>query len=116
MSWGTHIMAKYKAVHFKCPSCNTLYHVVKTEAGPVAIDSWVTCRTCHAPIPAREGKFRLKYFILRQAARRDPRARAGSQRIKPAPSTKTKGARKSAPAINLGRAAGEETQEPEAAT
>jgi hypothetical protein len=83
MSWGTHIMAKYKAVHFICPSCNILYHVVKTEAGPVAIDSWVTCRTCHAPIPAREGKFRLKYFVLRQAARQDPRARAGSQRIKP---------------------------------
>ena len=35
----------------------------------MAIDSWVTCRTCHTPIPAREGQFRLKYFVLRQAAR-----------------------------------------------
>jgi hypothetical protein len=80
MSWGMDIMAKYKAVHFNCPSCNTLYHVVKTGAGPVVIDSWVTCRTCHAPIPACEGKFRLKYFVLRQArARIHARVRAPNE-------------------------------------
>jgi hypothetical protein len=37
-------MAKYKAIHFNCPSCKTLYHVVKAEAGSVAIDSWVDPR------------------------------------------------------------------------
>jgi predicted Zn finger-like uncharacterized protein len=57
-------MGKYGAVHFNCPSCNTLYHVVKAEAGPVTIGRWVTCHTCHGPIPAREGKFMLKYFFF----------------------------------------------------
>jgi hypothetical protein len=75
-------MGKYGAVPFNCPSCNTLYHVVKAEAGPVTIDRWVTCHTCHGPIPAREGKFMLKYFLLRQAARTDKRARSGSQRAR----------------------------------
>jgi hypothetical protein len=67
----------YHKLHFNCPHCNALYHVVAVEAGPVPIDRWVTC---HGPIPAREGKFILKYFLLRQAARTDKRARSGSQR------------------------------------
>jgi hypothetical protein len=31
---------------------------------------WVTCRACGGPLPAREGEFVLKYFLLRKAARR----------------------------------------------
>ena len=77
----------------------------------------VTCRTCHAPIPAREGKFRLKYFVLRQAgapgstrACRLPTSKTGC-----APSTKKKGARKKSVAvINVDSAAAEETLEPAA--
>ena len=75
-------MVKYGAVHFNCPNCNTLYHVVKAETGLRVVDNWITCCTCHGPIPAREGEFMLKYFLLRQAARPDPRARRG-QRAKP---------------------------------
>jgi hypothetical protein len=29
----------------------------------------ITCHDCGAPFPARDGKFVLKYFTLRQAAR-----------------------------------------------
>ena len=59
-------MARPK-LHFNCPHCNALYQFVRIEAGLASVDSWVTCRTCHGPIPAREGKFRLKYLLLREA-------------------------------------------------
>ena len=59
-------MARPK-LYFNCPHCNALYQFIRIEAGPASIDSWVTCRTCHGPIPAREGKFRLKYLLPREA-------------------------------------------------
>jgi hypothetical protein len=31
-------MAKFRAGHFNCPNCNTLYHVVKAEAAPATVD------------------------------------------------------------------------------
>jgi hypothetical protein len=41
-----------------------LYQVVKVEAGPETTNSEITCRVCDAHLPAREGKFALKYFML----------------------------------------------------
>jgi len=55
---------------FTCPTCNALYQVVKGECGPETVDRKVTCCACGAPMPNREGKFLLKYFWLRNAARR----------------------------------------------
>ena len=52
-----------------CPNCNALYQIVKIEAGPKAIDRWITCSACRGPLPAHEGKFVLKYFLLRKAIR-----------------------------------------------
>jgi hypothetical protein len=64
---------------FTCPNCNALYQLVRVEAGPETVVRGPTCRDCAAPFPARDGKFVLKYFILRQAARikrwRRPRPR-----------------------------------------
>jgi hypothetical protein len=54
---------------FFCPKCSALYQIVKVEAGPETINREVTCQACDAPLPAREGKFVLKYFMLRKAAR-----------------------------------------------
>ena len=54
---------------FFCPNCKALYQVVKAEAGPETADREITCQECKAPLPAREGKFILKYFMLRKAAR-----------------------------------------------
>jgi predicted RNA-binding Zn-ribbon protein involved in translation (DUF1610 family) len=54
---------------FHCPNCNALYQIVRQEAGPETIDKGITCRSCGAPLPAREGKFVLKYFLLRKSAR-----------------------------------------------
>ena len=63
-------MLKSAPVHFKCPNCDALYHLVKIEAEPDTIDRWVTCRVCSGPLPAHEGGFALKYFLLRKAGRR----------------------------------------------
>ena len=48
-------------ISFTCAHCQALYHET-TEAE-------VTCRACGAPLPGREGKFVLKYFMLRNEAR-----------------------------------------------
>ena len=69
--------------HFNCPNCNALYHLIKVEAGPETIDFEIACRVCGAPLAAREGSAVLKYFLLREPVRPDPRARQGSQRAKP---------------------------------
>jgi hypothetical protein len=76
-------MAKATAVFFNCPHCNALYQVIKAEGGPETIDSEIPCRACGGPLPGRTGSFVLKYFLLRNALRPDPRAREGSQRAKP---------------------------------
>ena len=65
---------------FNCPNCNALYQIVKVEAGPETVDRQVTCRACGCPFPGREGKFVIKYFLLRNAGRiqkwKRPRYRA----------------------------------------
>ena len=54
---------------FTCPNCQALYEVVKVEAGPETTLQEVTCLSCGGPLAAREGKFVLKYFLLREASR-----------------------------------------------
>ena len=79
------MVSKSAAVHFNCPNCNALYRLIKVEAGPEAIFREMACRACGAPLPARDGMLVCKYFLLRKAARPDPRARQGSQRQRPTP-------------------------------
>jgi predicted Zn finger-like uncharacterized protein len=54
---------------FTCPNCQALYDVVKVEAGPETTLHEVMCLSCGGPLLAREGKFVLKYFLLREASR-----------------------------------------------
>ena len=54
---------------FKCPNCEALYHIVKVEAGPEPAGSEMTCRACGGPLHGRDGKFVVKYFLLRKAGR-----------------------------------------------
>ena len=63
---------------FTCPNCGAFYQVVKAEAGPETDNREITCRACGAPLVGREGKFVLKYFLLRKAipSRRLPKAEA----------------------------------------
>ena len=51
---------------FNCLDCNALYHLIKVEAGPETVDRELNCRTCGAPLPARDGQFVLKYFLLQK--------------------------------------------------
>jgi hypothetical protein len=46
-----------------------LYELVKAEAGPETVDREVACQSCGAPLSGMEGKFVLKYFLLRKAGR-----------------------------------------------
>ena len=55
---------------FNCPNCDALYQVIKTEAGPETVDREITCRSRGAPFQGRDGKFVVKYFMLRKATRR----------------------------------------------
>src|SRR5262249_49079698 len=75
--------ATITALYF-CQNCKALYQIVKVEAGPQTADREVTCRDCGAPFPVREGKFALKYLMLRRATRvrrwkRQRRTKAGSE-------------------------------------
>ena len=54
---------------FTCPNCGAFYQVVKAEAGPETDNREINCRACGDPLAGREGKFVLKYFLLRKAAR-----------------------------------------------
>jgi predicted Zn finger-like uncharacterized protein len=55
---------------FTCPNCKALYQVVKNEAGPETGNRDIACRVCGGPLAARDGKFVLKYFLLRKGTRR----------------------------------------------
>ena len=61
-------------VAFSCPNCNAMYQVVRQEAGPETVYSEITCHACGFPLPNREGKYVLKYFLLRKGARFQQRA------------------------------------------
>lgn len=52
---------------FTCANCGALYQLVQGEAGPGSISRDVTCRSCGASKPGRDGEFMLKYFHLRNA-------------------------------------------------
>jgi hypothetical protein len=68
VSKAARVMAAGKPF-FKCPNCEALYHIVKVEAGPQSADREITCRACGGPLPGREAKFVMKYFLLRKAGR-----------------------------------------------
>jgi hypothetical protein len=57
MAGGSHVKT------FICPNCNALYQV-ETKGHEIA------CRVCGVPLAGREGKFVLKYFLLREGIRR----------------------------------------------
>ena len=59
----------YSVPLFRCESCFALYQVVKAPAGTETADLEIACPVCNAPLPAREGQFVLKYFLLRKATR-----------------------------------------------
>ena len=63
------IMHGTTTTQFNCTNCNALYHLIKVEAGPETVDRNLNCQACGAPLPARDGQFVLKYFLLRKPSR-----------------------------------------------
>jgi hypothetical protein len=63
---------------FTCPNCDAYYQVVKVEAEPETDNREIVCRACGGPLTAREGKFVLKYFLLRKGIRSQRTAWAAS--------------------------------------
>ena len=59
---------------YTCPNCRALYQIVKMEAGPETDSREIVCRACGGPLVGREGKFVLKYILMRKAARTRRRA------------------------------------------
>jgi predicted RNA-binding Zn-ribbon protein involved in translation (DUF1610 family) len=69
-------MARKSSVpHFKCPNCGALYQLVKIEAKPDTVDRQTACRKCGALLAGRKGRYILKYYFLREAARVVTRSR-----------------------------------------
>jgi transcription elongation factor Elf1 len=59
---------------FNCPRCGTPYTLIRVEADPTPDEAEIACTVCSAPLPAREGEFILKYFLLRRnSSRQDAR-------------------------------------------
>jgi hypothetical protein len=60
---------------FTCANCGALYQVIRGEAGPESVNGEIACRSCGGSMPGRAGQSALKYFHLREAARRPLRER-----------------------------------------
>jgi hypothetical protein len=43
--------------------------MIRQEAGSETVNSEITCCACGGPLPNRDGKFVLKYFLLRKGGR-----------------------------------------------
>ena len=54
---------------FNCPNCQVLCQLIKHPVGLKTNERQITCRACGGPLPTREGKFVLKYLMLRKAVR-----------------------------------------------
>jgi hypothetical protein len=60
---------------FKCPHCSARYDVFKVQAdNAVVADGTIGSLICDGLMPAREGPYILKYFLV--GAPRPPRTRA----------------------------------------
>ena len=58
---------------FTCANCGALYQVVRGEALPESVNAEIACRSCGGSMPGRAGQSAIKYFHLREAARRSLR-------------------------------------------
>jgi DNA-directed RNA polymerase subunit RPC12/RpoP len=54
---------------FICSNCHALYRIVRVEVGRETVDREITCQACGGPLPGREGRFVIRYFMLRKGGR-----------------------------------------------
>jgi hypothetical protein len=58
-----------------CPHCGAKYEVVRVEAANLMEHGEVTCLSCGGPLPAREGTFLMKYFLVDRPSQRQRQRR-----------------------------------------
>jgi DNA-directed RNA polymerase subunit RPC12/RpoP len=63
--------------HYECPNCQAQYRLVRVEAAADTPDRKITCRSCGAPLQAREGRYFLKYILVDRPTKQ---ARSGRRR------------------------------------
>jgi hypothetical protein len=52
-----------KSTRFKCPHCGTAYQIVQIETDEID-NTEISCLACGQPLPAAEGHFMRKYFLV----------------------------------------------------
>jgi len=57
---------------FECSNCGAHYRLVRVEAGAGTTSREITCRSCGAPLQAREGRYILKYRSTKNTGARRP--------------------------------------------
>jgi hypothetical protein len=62
--WHSPHMPQRSPTPFNCPNCGAKYKVVEVEAPSATAD--LTCVSCGGPLPARDGGFLLKYFLVQR--------------------------------------------------
>ena len=65
--WHSRHMPQRSPTPFNCPNCGAKYKVVEVEAPSATAD--LTCVSCGDPLPARDGGFLLKYFLVQRPRR-----------------------------------------------
>jgi predicted RNA-binding Zn-ribbon protein involved in translation (DUF1610 family) len=56
-----------------CPNCGAEYKIIRIEAPPSG-ERPLECLSCGGPLPAREGAFILKYFLVGKLGHRQKRS------------------------------------------
>jgi transcription elongation factor Elf1 len=59
-----------------CPHCGAKYDVVRIEVATPSEYGELTCLNCGGPLPAREGSFVMKYFLVDRPRHRQRPARS----------------------------------------
>jgi predicted RNA-binding Zn-ribbon protein involved in translation (DUF1610 family) len=60
------LMPESHTTRFNCPTCGAEYQVVRLDWSQQSVDREITCKSCGAPLQGRDGRFLLKYFLVRR--------------------------------------------------
>jgi len=64
---------------FNCSTCGAVYTLVRVESAGAEVraasadECTLSCTVCGAPLPAHEGQYILKYFLMRRSGVREQR-------------------------------------------
>jgi predicted RNA-binding Zn-ribbon protein involved in translation (DUF1610 family) len=70
------VMPLTSTTPFECPNCGAQYKLVRVETETALPEQKIACRKCGGPLPATEGPFILKYFLVGRSRRKTSSPRA----------------------------------------